>query len=72
MKHIIVCGHYDCGGVRAAMRNYDHGLVENWVIGIKDVARIHSEELNVRHTEQGGRGGALKENFSILRAIYII
>lgn len=47
VKHVIVCGHYDCGGVRAAMKNHDHGLIQNWIMGIKDVARLHREELRV-------------------------
>ncbi|CAM9279750.1 unnamed protein product [Hapterophycus canaliculatus] len=45
VKNVIVCGHYECGGVRASMANNDHGLIENWIMGVKDVARIHSEEL---------------------------
>ncbi|CAM9238439.1 unnamed protein product, partial [Ascophyllum nodosum] len=45
VKHIIVCGHYDCGGVRAAMGNHDHGLIENWIMAVKDVARLHRKEL---------------------------
>lgn len=48
VKNVIVCGHYECGGVRASMANNDHGLIENWIMGVKDVARIHSEELMVR------------------------
>ena len=47
VKHIIVCGHYDCGGVRAAMGNHDHGLIENWIMAVKDVARLHRKELKV-------------------------
>ncbi|CBN79693.1 carbonic anhydrase [Ectocarpus siliculosus] len=45
VKNIILCGHYECGGVRAAMANNDHGLVENWVMGVKEVARMHQDEL---------------------------
>lgn len=45
VKNVIVCGHYECGGVRASMANNDHGLIENWIMGVKDVARMHSEEL---------------------------
>lgn len=47
-------GHYECGGVRAAMAQNDHGLVENWVTAVKDVARIHHEELNVRGNTKCG------------------
>lgn len=52
VKNIILCGHYECGGVRAAMANNDHGLVENWVMGVKEVARMHQDELMV----SGARG----------------
>lgn len=45
VKHIIVCGHYDCGGIRAAMENKDHGLIDNWLRHIKDVARLNADKL---------------------------
>jgi carbonic anhydrase len=45
VKHVIVCGHYGCGGVKAAMENQQFGLVDNWLRYIKDVYRIHSAEL---------------------------
>jgi carbonic anhydrase len=46
VKHIIVCGHYNCGGVKAAMTNTHHGLIDNWLRNIKDVYRWHEQELN--------------------------
>lgn len=45
VEHIIVCGHYDCGGVRAALANKDHGTIEQWIGNIRDVARLHHKEL---------------------------
>jgi carbonic anhydrase len=46
IKHVIVCGHYGCGGVRAAMSNKQFGLIDNWLRNIKDVFRLHEDELN--------------------------
>lgn len=46
VKHVIVCGHYGCGGVKAAMQNEQYGLVDNWLRFIKDVYRTHSHELD--------------------------
>ena len=45
VQHVIVCGHYGCGGVRAAMSNQQFGLIDNWIRHIKDVYRFHQEEL---------------------------
>lgn len=45
VRHIILCGHYECGGVRAAWDNSARGLVENWTTPIKDIIREHREEL---------------------------
>lgn len=45
VKHIIVCGHYGCGGVKASMTNQRHGYVDNWLRNIKDVYNKYSSEL---------------------------
>ncbi len=46
VKHIIVCGHYGCGGVKASMSETPHGLIDNWLRHLKDVARFHEDELH--------------------------
>lgn len=45
VKHVIVCGHYGCGGVKAAMSNQLHGFVDNWLCNIKDVYNKYNKEL---------------------------
>ncbi len=46
VRHAIVCGHYSCGGVKAAMQSADLGLLNPWLRNIRDVYRIHNRELN--------------------------
>lgn len=45
IEHVIVCGHYGCGGVKAAMEEHHLGLVDNWLRNIRDVYAHHKEEL---------------------------
>ncbi|MDI6403109.1 carbonic anhydrase, partial [Balneolaceae bacterium ANBcel3] len=45
VRHIIVCGHYSCGGVKASMEATDHGLIDNWIRPIKEIYEMHKEEL---------------------------
>lgn len=45
VKHVIVCGHYGCGGVKAALENQRHGLIDNWLRHIQNIARRRDSEL---------------------------
>lgn len=45
VKHIIVCGHYGCGGVRAAMDGHRHGIIDHWLQPVRDIADQHAENL---------------------------
>jgi len=46
VDHIVICGHYNCGGVKAAMRSTDMGILNSWLRNIRDVYRLHKDELN--------------------------
>lgn len=52
VKHVIVCGHYGCGGIQTAMTNKQVGIIDNWIRHIKDVYRFHQKELDAIGNEQ--------------------
>lgn len=52
VKQIVVCGHYECGGVKAAMQAKDLGILNPWLRNIRDVYRLHKNELNSIEDEQ--------------------
>ncbi len=52
VKHVVVCGHYNCGGVKAAMQNKDLGMLNPWLRNIRDVYRLHKKELNSIQDEE--------------------
>jgi len=45
IRHVIICGHYGCGGVKAAVENFRHGMIDNWLSSIRSLSRTHHEEL---------------------------
>ena len=51
VKHVIICGHYGCGGVKAAMESQTHGLIDNWLSGVKDTFVHHQDDLQKLNTE---------------------
>lgn len=66
VKHIIVCGHYGCGGIHAALDDNEHGLIDNWLRHIKDVRRFHAQTLDKLDLSQ--RCDALCE-FNVLEQV---
>ena len=50
VRHVIVCGHHNCGGVAAAMSNKSYGLMDQWIWNIKNVYRVHREEIDAQPT----------------------
>ncbi len=51
IKHVIVCGHYGCGGVRAAVEYRPHGLIDNWLRHVRDIYLQHKQELDSKADE---------------------
>jgi len=64
IKHIIVCGHYGCSGIKAAMDNQEHGLIDNWLRNIKDVYRFYEGEINAQADE--------RERFDLLCELNVV
>lgn len=52
VEHVIVCGHYGCGGVQAALGNKQYGIIDNWLRNIKDTYRLHNYELDLISNEK--------------------
>jgi carbonic anhydrase len=52
VQNIIVCGHYECGGIKVAMQEKDMGILNPWLRNIRDVYRLHKDELNAITSEQ--------------------
>lgn len=52
VQHVVICGHYDCGGVKAAMEPHDLGLLNPWLRSIRDIYRLHKNELNAIEDER--------------------
>lgn len=52
VKHVIVVGHYGCGGIKAAMNQHHYGIINHWLKNIKDVYRIHRDEIDNLPTEE--------------------
>lgn len=68
VKHVIVSGHYGCGGIAAALSNQQFGLIDNWLRHIKDVYRLHSHELD-RITDEGIKLDRLVE-LNVIEQVY--
>ena len=68
VPHIIVCGHYNCGGVKAALSNQSLGLIDNWVRNIKDTYFTHMKEVDAIEKE-GDRVNRLVE-LNVMQQVY--
>jgi carbonic anhydrase len=70
VKHVIVCGHYGCGGIITAMKNNRNGLIDNWLRNIQDVYRVNADELN-QIADTNKRADRLSE-LNVIRQVFNI
>jgi carbonic anhydrase len=70
VKHIIVAGHYECSGIKAALSNVHYGLIDNWLRNIKDVYRLHQKELDAI-TDQTKKESRLVE-LNVMEGVFSI
>lgn len=68
VPHIVVCGHYQCGGVYAAMEDAPHGLVDHWLAGIRDTVKRHRGELDAYPTHEARFKRVVELN--VMRQVY--
>jgi carbonic anhydrase len=68
VEHVIVCGHYQCGGVKAAMGDISFGLIDHWLAGLRDQVRRHESELEAERDEQVRFNRVVELN--VLRQVY--
>ncbi len=68
VKHVVVCGHYGCGGVAAALTSKTYGIIDNWLRHIKDVYRLHAFELDLISDEKQ-RANRLVE-FNVMEGVH--
>jgi len=62
VRHVIVCGHYNCGGIAAAMSNKSFGIIDQWIWNIKNVYRIHRDEIDACKTDEEKRNLLIRLN----------
>ena len=62
VRHIIVCGHYGCGGIKAALEGKEHGLIDNWLRHIKDIYRFYQQEIDALPDDEAKCGLLSEKN----------